>query len=515
MTSILDVPAQPGSTDRAESSAEVAQIAPDLEELAQLATALKQLGHVITPDPDWPNQWTSPCPLCIAQGNPDGTMGIFPWQGIEHAGSVAFWCNQHAMHAIGTALGLKTRLMGGVDLGRVEVKQILRALSERGLAYSFRPDSRNSTYDTFHVAQCPLCIKERRLAQDLEIYVDNLLEGDNDTFGHVFVDCDVREHSASILAELNVITRRSLGQDYGAVGWDDEGDQGEDWLIESIVERGQSALIYGPTGAKKSLFSQEQAFRLAKQGHRVLYLDHENQPAEVNKRRRAMEYPAAALSTLKYLSFPPVSALDTPEGAAQLHALVKAVRPDVIFLDTWSKFLNGDEASPSTHTAVYNLAIIPLRSQGITVIALDHSGKDLGRGPRGGSSKKDNVDVMWLQTVKSDGRIRLERKKTRTGRGPDLIELECLTGPLRHERIEQRRGDVLPPDVRACVAKLDELEVPPGWGRDKASPVLRANGFRIRNEALASAMRVRRERGNAPADTLDLSGTGGDRFEGE
>lgn len=132
---------------------------------------------------------------------------------------------------------------------------------------------------------------------------------------------------------------------------------------------------------------------------------------------------AVAPDNLTYLSFPLVSALDTRAGEARFHALVEVAKADVIFLDTLSKFVTGDEDFPTMHTAACNTAIVPSPRRGITVIALEHSGKDLSRGPRGGSSKGDNVDVLCMLTVKADNRLRLERRASRTGRGPDLVEL--------------------------------------------------------------------------------------------
>lgn len=155
---------------------------------------------------------------------------------------------------------------------------------------------------------------------------------------------------------------------------------------------------------------------------------------------------------------------------------------------------------------------MPLRRRGVAVQAIDHSGKDPGRGPRGGSSKVDNVDTLWLVTSKASDRLRLERRKSRTGRGPDLVELVRRTQPLRHERRDLAHTDVLTPEVRECVAQLDALDVPAGWGRERAGEVLRANDYPVRNETLSAALKVRRERGSATADSLDLSPDLGDRW---
>lgn len=307
---------------------------------------------------------------------------------------------------------------------------------------------------------------------------------------------------------LRELVAYGVRESYGAIGWASQpAEQAATWLDEPFIERGQFVSIYGPAGVGKSLLAQDRAAQLAAAGHRVLYLDAENPRAEVQARVAAMGHTPASLANLTYLSFPTLPPLDTPEGAARLATIVDAIAPELVVIDTWSKFLGGDEASPNTHTNAYNLSITPLRRAGVAVLAIDHAGKDASRGPRGGSSKVDNVDALWLVTAKGDSRLRLERRKSRTGRGPDLVELARRPDPLRHDRLDLTPRDVLTPEVRDCIARLDDSEVPIGWGRDRASELLRASGYRVRNETVAAAIKVRRERGVPP----DLSPDHGDR----
>ncbi|GAA1819361.1 AAA family ATPase [Actinomadura chokoriensis] len=477
-------------------------------EFTQLAAALAARGYPVYIDPDAPaSNCLSVCPLCAANGTPSE---LVIYSGLWGSAGVYCVAGQHVLYAIGAELGVRTKLMDAIDRGRRDFDRVWKAIRTQNLAYDLpRLDAGAEAWGDMAVqAQCPLCLGKGDTKHHLEAFVsafDPARPSGDTSFGQLRVICTEQAHDP--LPALGIVTEHSLQESHGAIDWDAD-EAPATWLIEPLIERGQFADLYGPPGIGKSLWAQDNAFRLAAGGARVLYLDHENPAAEVKKRRRDMGHHGAPPDTLTYLSFPPVTALDTPDGAAKLHALADNLKPDVIILDTWSKFLAGDEASPSTHTEAYNLAIVPLRRKGVTVIAIDHAGKELGRGPRGGSSKVDNVDVLWLLTVKSNGRLRLERKKSRTGRGPDLVELTRLTNPLRHEHTEAKPTDVLTPDVRACVAKLDECDVPPGWGRDRAAEVLRANAYKVRNEVLSAALKVRRERGNVAADTVDLSGTG-------
>ncbi|HEU4425187.1 MAG TPA: AAA family ATPase [Pilimelia sp.] len=359
------------------------------------------------------------------------------------------------------------------------------------------------------VSVCPV----DRCGGELQAYVKPA----NGSIGERLITLCSKGHDAhEVHRALGMTTPEVLESDYGAANWaldlrDDGDDDGPDWAIEPLIERGQFGSIYGPREVGKSLLALDYACRLAGQAaagtidlYSVLYLDHENPRDEILKRIRAMGHTAADLTRLVYAHFPPIRALDTEAGAASFVELVGRASAEFVVLDTWSKFIDGDEASPTTHTRAYNLAIVPVRREGVAVLALDHAGKDVNRGPRGGSSKGDNVDVEWLLTAKSGGRLRLERRKSRTGRGPDLVELVRRTGPLRHERIDLAPADTLGAEVRECVAKLDALDVPAGWGRERVAEALRANAYRVRTATLAAALRVRRERGGASADSLDL-----------
>jgi hypothetical protein len=397
----------------------------------------------------------------------------------------------------------------GLAAGRAEAHRVLRAIKAKRLPHEEDPDP--DRRDDRHAFVCPGCLREgrsngRTLTGELhltgELYLNtDYDDGTNPYFGMVELWCD---HGHDVGAELGVITRLMLHEQYGMS--DLAGvEEPPTWAIEPLVEVGQFASLYGPRAVGKSLLGLDYACRLALTGADVLYLDHENPHAEIRRRIRAMEHPPGQLTAhLRYLNFPPIHSLDTEAGAEKLAAVVEATTAELVILDTWSKFISGDEASPSTHTRAYNLAVVPLRRQGITVLALDHPGKDISRGPRGGSSKSDNVDVEWIVTAKAGGRLRLERTKSRTGRGVDLVELVRRQDPLRHDRAEQRPGDVLTPEVRACVAKLDELGVPAGWSRTRAAEALRANDYRVRIATLAAALKVRRERGTAEVASLDL-----------
>jgi hypothetical protein len=57
-----------------------------------------------------------------------------------------------------------------------------------------------------------------------------------------------------------------------------------------------------------------------------------------------------------------------------------------------------------------------LKAEGITVLQLDHTGKDADKGQRGASAKRDNADVVWiLEEIEKDHLFRLACDKDRDG----------------------------------------------------------------------------------------------------
>lgn len=276
----------------------------------------------------------------------------------------------------------------------------------------------------------------------------------------------------------------------------------EDWILWPLVERGQSVSLYSRAKAGKSLVTLDllsQAIagtpalgRRRAEPIRVLYLDAENSPGDLRARLHALAVDADWMGNLVYLSFPPTGALDTPEGASNLEALVDLHQPDLVVLDTVSRFIAGPENDSDTWLRLYRLSLLPLKRRGVAVLRLDHAGKDEERGERGSSAKNGDVDASWALAYDERRQTRtLTRKLTRTGHGPERIVLDVQTGPLAHRMAE---GPVLGADpVSQLVRKLDELDVPIEWGRDRAGTALRDNAHPFTNANLSEALKARRE----------------------
>lgn len=303
----------------------------------------------------------------------------------------------------------------------------------------------------------------------------------------------------------------------------------EDWVLWPLAERGQSVSLYSAPKVGKSLLLLDMLARacagrrvLGGQSAdpvRVLYLDAENTRKDLRKRLGDMSADPAALEGLVYLSFPPLAPLDTARGAAELVELVDQHRPDLLVIDTVSRFIDGPENDADTWLNVYRLALAPLKARDVAVIRLDHTGKDAERGERGSSAKNGDVDASWQLTYDKARQTRtLTRKLTRTGNGPERLVLNVLAQPLRHEAASPL--DVSADPVSHLVRKLDELGAPwgpdEGIGRDRAGQLLRDNGHDGFTKANLTAAVARRKEpeylptssGQVPARTDLPTGSG-------
>lgn len=285
-----------------------------------------------------------------------------------------------------------------------------------------------------------------------------------------------------------------------------------DWLVPDILERGRSHVIYAPHKAGKSLITLSWCGQLARAGVHVLYVDLENAPADVVERLQDMGYAPEDLATLHYFSFPSMAALDTPLGGAQLTALAQMYTADLVILDTTARVVTGKENESDTYRALYRCALVPLKAAGVTVLRLDHAGKDPTAGQRGSSGKGDDVDVIWLLIRHDETRYVLKCDAQRSGHHPQLVELRLQESPLRFQRVTE--DPFSRPKVAACVDALDRLQVPSDAGRVLVREALAKIGFKISNRDLGDAIKARtttldeadkspeKRSGSAPAELI-------------
>lgn len=284
--------------------------------------------------------------------------------------------------------------------------------------------------------------------------------------------------------------------------WTEESVDPE-WLVEPLIERGRQIAIYSEAKAGKSLLLLEIALALStgrpvlgneeRKPVKVMYIDMENTRQDLRIRASAMGYEGEVLANLVYYSFPDLSFLDTEGGGVDLHALAKYHAADLVIIDTLSRVIEGEENANDTYHNFYKHTGVKLKAEGISLVRLDHSGKDPARGMRGASSKTTDVDEVW-QLLVDDELITLNRTHSRSHHGGDRLVLRRIDGDkdqgtfLRHEPATTGTG---PDDVEQIVVKLDLLQVPAKASLKAAYDAIKAEGWDVAKRLVETAQKRR------------------------
>jgi AAA domain len=311
------------------------------------------------------------------------------------------------------------------------------------------------------------------------------------------------------------------------INWDDaftSKPDTTDWLIEPLLERGTLNAWFGKPGAGKSLLALEAAAGLASgsgvlgqtasEPVTVVYVDVENSANDVVERLTAFGYAPDELSNLIYSLFPDLPALDTPDGGRRLLELADAHQPALMIIDTTARVIQGKENDADTFLQLYRNALIPLKQRGITVLRLDHPGKDTDRGQRGSSAKDGDVDTVWHVAEESGMCVNFDRRKSRSGHGTGALYLRRRFNPLRHEP----GGSGIAPKVARIIDLLCKLGAPGDFddrvhkfSNAQARTMIRNVPERCGNDDLAEALRLWEEHsrntpGSVPGHTCETAG---------
>jgi hypothetical protein len=223
------------------------------------------------------------------------------------------------------------------------------------------------------------------------------------------------------------------------------------------------------------------------------------------------------LDNLVLLSFPVMSGLDTVRGAQELLAIVEIYGPDLVVVDTVSRVIQGEENSNDTWLQVYRLVGLPLKTLGIAVLRLDHTGKDEARGMRGGSAKYGDVDAVWRLTETVPGHwFRLECTQSRMAMPTKVLEVERRTEPaLGHYLRKALDESPLEGRIRTLVRLADEAGLPNDASRGDLARLAAEHGLGKRNETLSEVGRRRKARPEAVSNGLRQGGHAETGSEGE
>ncbi|GLB64062.1 hypothetical protein NCCP2495_19410 [Dietzia sp. NCCP-2495] len=300
-----------------------------------------------------------------------------------------------------------------------------------------------------------------------------------------------------------------------------------EWLVPQVFQRGGLYQVVSYAGMGKSLLMLDISQRLARgiealpgavipdgdstpsKALTVLYIDGENTQRIIMSRLQEMD--VRGLNRLKYASMPPLLPLDTERGGAEFVAHVRRVQAEVVVIDTLSRFVEGDENDAATYAALYRYALAPLRADGVTIIRLDHTGKDQSKGARGSSAKNTDVDGSWIiQGEKNSSRFKLVCDKDRTGDLASVVPIRRTQEPLGHAAT-MLGGDVPTPSdglldldftevdegIRPLVEAVDDAGLDHDAGRVLVARAINKAGLKAGTEKTQRVIAYRKARGPA------------------
>ncbi|NNU27971.1 bifunctional DNA primase/polymerase [Isoptericola sediminis] len=243
-----------------------------------------------------------------------------------------------------------------------------------------------------------------------------------------------------------------------------EGGSSEDWIVYPLLPARRLVVLYSLPKVGKSLLMLEVAVGIAcgtevlgstpPRPHRVLYLDYENDPmGDLLPRLESMGHDESLdLSNLHLLSFPVLGGLDTRLGAQRLLEYVDEHDVEVVVIDTVSRAVDGPENDNDTWLNMYRHLGLALKQRGVSLIRMDHAGKDETKGQRGGSAKSGDVDAVWRLTRQGDSQSRfvLACEAHRHQVPHTKLVLTRHADPLVHEAelVEHHHAEAEPDEFR-------------------------------------------------------------------
>ena len=163
------------------------------------------------------------------------------------------------------------------------------------------------------------------------------------------------------------------------------------------------------------------------------------------------------LEGLHYFSYPELRPFDTAGGGNDLLALLKEYEPGLVVIDTASRTITGKENENDTWAAFYKYTGMLLRSRGIAMVRIDHTGKDPSKGPRGASGKTADVDGVWIldRPTKNSHPRRLTCDSSRWPNKTNVLDVEVRTTPKLHHALVTKKAGSSAARVMEIADRLD------------------------------------------------------------
>lgn len=277
-----------------------------------------------------------------------------------------------------------------------------------------------------------------------------------------------------------------------------------EWVAWPLVPKGRGVALFAEAKAGKSTITLAIVAAAAagrsilgrhtpERPRHVVYLDYEMTEDDLFERLEELGYgpdDEVLHRHLHYSLLPAAFPLDTFEGAAQICALAKHYEAELVVIDTFSRAVQGDEQDNATAQNYYRFTGKTLKAHGVAALRLDHAGKDLDRGQRGGSAKNDDVDLVW-QLSRTDLGVKIERTHSRITWAQGQIDIQQEQnddGSVEYRIVD--RNDY-PPGTRELAKLMDDLGIARDASGRAAAAQLRAAGEGAKNDRIRAAQAYR------------------------
>lgn len=285
---------------------------------------------------------------------------------------------------------------------------------------------------------------------------------------------------------------------------------GEDWLVEPLIPRNRQVALWAVHKTGKSLLTLEVAAAIATGQATlnqpaappadVIYLDFEMTEDDLHDRLSDLGYgPDTNLDHLHYYLLPALPALDTPAGSTALLELVDLHHATLVVIDTMARVVAGQENDADTYRAFYRHTGLHLKARGVSVLRLDHGGKNAELGQRGSSAKGDDVDLVWeLRDLGTA--LQLRRDASRISWAPEQLTLTREDDPvLRHIPSTETAW---PAGTKEIAEWFDTISAPIGISTRAAIKAYRDAALKATNDVIRAAVKYRRMQRPDPSELI-------------
>lgn len=307
-------------------------------------------------------------------------------------------------------------------------------------------------------------------------------------------------------AEADEVLSRFARTDFAALL--DPNRPPREYVVDPLIQAGTSVALVAPAGQRKSLLLLRLALAVARgeptfagmpipRARRVLYIDMELTEDDLADRLRSFGVTAAELAALDsfvHVLLPSMNPLDTARGGAELVEAVEAygLGPgDLVVLDSYQRVTEAGENDSDTTRGYYRHTGVHLKALGLTVVRTDNTGKDVAKGARGSSGKRDDVDVEYLMQSNGDY-IDIKVGKHRQG-GVEELTIYVTTDEDGLTSFRENGQSPGRSRLAEAIDVLNELGLPLDVSQRVAEKAVKLAGHHVTRAILREALKARKE----------------------